>query len=370
MDLAPQLVPQEAELRDCFARVLASRRFILGPEVEALEQEIAAYSAVEHGIGVSSGTDALLVSLMALGVGPGDEVITTPYSFFATAGVIWRLGARPVFVDIDPDTWNIDPEKLEAALSDKTSAIIPVHLFGQCGEMDDIADVCRKRGLPIVEDAAQAVGAELGGKRAGAWGDLTCLSFFPSKNLGALGDGGMVLSNDRALAERVKVLRAHGGKPKYYHREVGGNFRLDALQAALLRVRLPRLDGWTEQRQANADLYDRLLGSAELAGKVERPKRTAGSRHIFNQYVIKAEDRDRLHQHLGENGVGSAIYYPVPLHLQECFATLGYEKGRFPVAEKAAGNTLALPVYPGLTRGQVEYVVETVRGFYGGAAAR
>ncbi|OAN55059.1 DegT/DnrJ/EryC1/StrS family aminotransferase [Magnetospirillum moscoviense] len=359
LDLKAQFSLLEADLRAAVDRVMASQHFILGPEVEALEAEIAAYCGVAHGIGVSSGTDALLATLMALGVGPGDEVVTTPYSFFATAGAIARLGARPVFVDIDRDTWNIDPALVEPAITSATKAILPVHLFGQCADMDALAAIADRHGVPIVEDAAQAIGAEDDqGRRAGSVGNMACFSFFPSKNLGCFGDGGMVVTDDPALAERLRVLRAHGSKPKYHHALIGGNFRLDALQAAVLRVKLPHLDGWTAARQRNARFYDDALAS--LPAELLRTPTTRPGRHIFNQYVVSTPRRDALMQHLKACGIGCEVYYPVPLHRQECFADLGYGPGSLPVAEAAAMTTLALPIYPELTPAQLAEVVDRI----------
>jgi dTDP-4-amino-4,6-dideoxygalactose transaminase len=348
LDLTAQYAGIRDEVRRAMDEVCDSQQFILGPQVERLERAVAEYCRCAHGIGVSSGTDALLVALMALDIKAGDEVITTPYTFFATAGTIARLGARPVFVDIEPDTYNINPALIERAITPRTKAILPVHLYGQCADMDAIL----RFGLPVIEDAAQAIGAEYKGRRAGSMGVAGCLSFFPTKNLGGFGDAGMVVTSDAALAERVRVLRVHGMQPKYYHRLVGGNFRLDALQAAVLNVKLKHLDEWTRRRQANAAFY-----SARITGPV------AVHHHIYNQYVIRSKQRDRLRARLTSAGIGTEIYYPVPLHLQECFAYLGYRAGDFPEAEAAARETLALPVYPELTREQLEYVAAAIRGF-------
>ena len=359
------------ELRAAVDRVLDSQRFILGPEVEALEQEVADYCGAAHAIGVSSGTDALLVALMALDVGPGDEVVTTPFSFFATAGVVWRLGARPVFVDIDPRTFNLDPARLEAAITKRTRAIMPVHLFGQTANMDSIAAVAcgsGDGGVPVVEDAAQAIGADYHGRRAGALGALGCFSFFPTKNLGAYGDGGMVTSNDPDLAARVRSLRNHGFAEKYYNREVGGNFRLDALQAAVLRVKLGHLEGWHEARRRNAARYGQLFEEAGLTAPgspVKLPFEAGHGRHIYHQFVLRCERRDKLQSFLGERGIGSAVYYPVALHLQECFASLGGQRGDYPAAEAAANEVLALPIYPELGESHQREVVEAIGTFYG-----
>lgn len=373
LDLKAHHDPLEGELLEALTRVLRSQRFILGPEVEALEQAIAAYSGTRFAVGMSSGSDALLAALMALEIGSGDEVITTPYSFFATAGVIARLGATPVFVDIDASSYNIRADRIEAAITPRTRAIIAVHLFGQCADMEPILKIAARYGVRVVEDAAQAIGAEYhDGRRAGSMGDIGCFSFFPSKNLGALGDGGMVVTSDEGLDERLTILRVHGSKPKYYHRVVGGNFRLDALQAAVLRVKLGRLDGWTAQRQANARRYGALFRERGFfGGRVGLPAemyRDAGVRHghIFNQFVIRVPDRDRLQAHLRERGIGTEVYYPVPLHLQECFASLGARPGDFPEAERAARETLALPIYPELRPEQQETVVARIGEFYGG----
>lgn len=356
-------------------RVLESQHFILGPEVAALEQEVAAYSQCRFGIGVSSGTDALLVSLMALDIRPGDEIITTPYSFFATAGSIARLGARPVFVDIDPNSFNIRPEKIEERLTRATRAIMPVHLYGQMAEMDEIMEVARRHKLYVIEDAAQAIGAEYKGRRAGSIGDLGCFSFYPTKNLGAIGDGGMVTTNNPELAERVRRLRNHGYTAKYYNKEVGGNFRLDEIQAAALRIKLRRLDEWTQARQRNAARYGELFAEADIVGPgdeafgiaersgVRLPVESAERRHIYNQFVISAARRDELQAFLKEHGIGTEIYYPVPLHLQECFAGLNYRKGDLPNSESAAEETLALPIYPELTAQKQTIVVQAIKLF-------
>ena len=369
IDLKAQYAGLRDELRAAVDAVLESQRFILGPEVEALESEIAAYCGAAHGIGVSSGTDALLVALMALDVGPGDEVVTTPFSFFATAGVVWRLGARPVFVDIDPDTFNLDPAGLEAALTPRTKVILPVHLFGQTAAMEPINQAACAAELPVVEDAAQAIGADYRGRRAGTLGLLACFSFFPTKNLGGFGDGGMVTTDDAELAARVRSLRNHGFAEKYYNREVGGNFRLDALQAAVLRVKLRHLEAWHEARRRNAERYRRLFEAAGLTAPdspVRLPAEAGHGRHIYHQYVLRCERRDELQAYLGERGIGSAVYYPVALHLQECFANLGHQRGDFPVAEAAADEVLALPIYPELGEDRLGEVVDAVGAYYGG----
>lgn len=369
IDLKAQYDTLRDELRAAVEGVLESQRFILGPEVVGLEEEIATYCGAAHGIGVSSGTDALLVALMALDVGQGDEVVTTTFSFFATAGVIHRLGARPVFVDIDPETFNMDPAGLEAALTSRSKVIMPVHLYGQVADMDPILAIAERAGVPVVEDAAQAIGADYRGRRAGTLGQLGCFSFFPTKNLGGFGDGGMVTANDPALAGRVRSLRNHGFGEKYYNLEVGGNFRLDAMQAAVLRVKLRHLESWHESRQRNAARYRDLFEEAGLSspeGPIVPPVEAGHGRHIYHQFVIRCERRDELRGYLAENGIGSAVYYPVPLHLQECFEGLGYSAGEFPVAESAARDCLALPIYPELTAEAAAEVVSALRAFYSG----
>ena len=372
LDLKTQHDPILQDITDALRKVIASNQFILGPEVQKLEQQVALYSQTKYAIGVSSGTDALLISLMAIGIGPGDEVITTPFSFFATAGVIVRLGAKPVFIDIDPETYNINPDLIQKAITPKTKAIIPIHLFGQCADMEPILRITETHGLAIIEDAAQAIGAEYrDGRRAGSIGELGCLSFFPSKNLGALGDAGMVLTNDETLADCLRVLRVHGSKPKYYHKIIGGNFRLDELQAAVLNVKLKYLDAWTKQRQENADRYTTLFDNADLVETkiVGLPravylKTNCPNYHIYNQFIVRVQTRDHLQKYLKEKGIGTEIYYPVPFHLQECFKSLGYGIGDFPESERAAQESLALPIYPGLTLEQQEYIVESIAQFY------
>ena len=363
LDLRAQYSTIRSEIREAIERVVESQHFILGPEVEALEFEIASFCNTRFAIGVSSGTDALLAALMAVGTGPGDEVITSAYSFFATAGVIARLGARPVFVDIDPKTCNLDGNQVGAKITSQTKAIMPVHLFGQCAEMDPIMEAVNGKGIYVIEDAAQAVGAKDNkGKQAGTIGDIGCFSFFPSKNLGAFGDGGMVATNDEKLADIVKVLRVHGGKPKYHHRIVGGNFRLDALQAAILRVKLKHLTRWTEMRRNNASRYRSLVEKMGLLEKISLLEDSAG--HIYNQFVVRFQNRDQLQLFLRQRGIETEVYYPIPLHLQECFSGLGYRSGDFPNAETAARESLALPIYPELTEEQQHYVVEKIREFY------
>jgi dTDP-4-amino-4,6-dideoxygalactose transaminase len=380
LDLKAQYATIREEVREAIDRVADSQYFILGPEVEALEKEIGAYSQCEFAIGVSSGTDALLVALMAIDLQPGDEVITTPYTFFATAGAISRLNAKPVFVDIDPLTYNIDVNKIEAAITGKTRAIIPVHLYGQMPDTEAIVDLARRHNLYVIEDAAQAIGSEYGGRRAGSIGDLSCFSFFPSKNLGGFGDGGMVTTNNAELAKEVKLLRNHGYAPKYYNKVVGGNFRLDAIQAAVLRIKLKYLDSWTEKRQQNAATYRRLFMESELAiphtspdhagpdlskmSGVVLPFELPNVRHIYNQFVIRSGQRDQLMAHLKARKIGTEVYYPVPMHVQECFAELGYKQGDFPDSERAANETLALPIYPELTESMMATVVDAIADFY------
>jgi dTDP-4-amino-4,6-dideoxygalactose transaminase len=377
LDLKGQYKSIRDEVLEAVERVMESQALILGPEVLALEEEVARYSQCEFGIGVSSGTDALLVALMALDIKPGDEIITTPYSFFATAGSIARLGARAIFVDIDAATFNILPERIEAAITERTRAVMPVHLFGQMAEMDEIMEVARRRGLFVIEDAAQAIGAEFKGRRAGSIGDLGCFSFYPTKNLGAFGDAGLVTTNDPQLDERVRRLRNHGYAEKYYNKEVGGNFRLDAIQAAVLRVKLKYLDEWTAARQRNAERYRTLFRDARIAlkpaGESETDEReglilpTEGPlrRHIYNQFVISARRRDELQDFLKERRIGTEIYYPVPLHLQECFKDWNHQRGDYPQSERAALETLALPIYPELTEEQQQQVVEAIKDFFG-----
>jgi dTDP-4-amino-4,6-dideoxygalactose transaminase len=370
LDLHAQYAQVKTEVEAAIAHVIASQHFINGPDVEALETELAAYCQAKHAVGVSSGSDALIVALMALDVGPGDEVLTTPYTFFATAGAIARLGAKPVFADIDPVTFNIDPRALAAKITPRTKAIIPVHLFGQCADMGPILEVARKCHLPVIEDAAQAIGAEYQGQRAGSMGTIGCFSFFPSKNLGALGDGGACTTNDTALYEKMKLLRGHGSQPKYYHKIVGGNFRLDTIHAAVLRVKLKYLDGWTAGRQRGAAYYTDLFARHGLEGNVAVTPRAVQSRHIFNQYVVRVADRDAVRESLRRQQITTEIYYPVPMHVQECFAYLGYRQGAFPESERAAASTVALPMYPELTNTQRERVVRAVAGFYQASVRR
>lgn len=385
LDLRPQYEALRAEIVAAMARVCDSQQFILGPAVKSLEAAVAKYSQCTHGIGVSSGTDALLIALMVLDIGAGDEVITTPYTFFATAGTIARVGARPVFCDIDPQTFNVCPDAIERFIAErceqrdgalvnratggKVKALMPVHLYGQVADMPRIMAIARRHGLRVIEDAAQAIGAEdAHGRRACAYGDIGCLSFFPTKNLGAFGDAGMCVTNDAALAERLDIFRVHGSKPKYYHAFIGGNFRIDELQAAVLGVKLPHLDAWSAARQRNAALYDAAFAAAGPGAKVTPPVVQGRQRHIFNQYVIRTPRRDELRAFLATQGVGTEVYYPVPLHLQQCFAYLGNQAGDFPQSERAAAETLALPVFPEVTAAQIQYVVDKISEFHRGAA--
>ena len=361
LDLKAQYAAIKTEVDAAIAEVLQSQHFILGPKVDQCEKAIAAYSACSHAIGVSSGSDALLACLMAENIGPGDEVITTPYTFFATAGAIARLGATPVFVDIDPATYNLDVSQIASKVTDGTRAIIPVHLYGQMADMDAVMRVAEEHNLVVIEDAAQAIGAEYKGRRAGSIGHYGCFSFFPSKNLGAAGDAGMIVTNDAQRAEKLRCLRAHGSKPKYYHKIVGGNFRLDAIQAAVVYAKLPHLDDWTAARQRNAKRYDQLFGEAGLP--IDLPAVVA-DRHIFNQYVIRVSGRNELQAFLQKKGIGTEVYYPMPMHLQECFAYLGHKAGAFPESERAAKETLTLPIYPELTESQAQYVAESLREFF------
>jgi dTDP-4-amino-4,6-dideoxygalactose transaminase len=380
LDLKAQFAQIRSEVMPVIEQVCASQRFILGDHVLGLEAEVARYCASSAGIGVSSGTDALLLALMALGVGAGDEIITTPFTFFATAGTIARLGARPVFCDIDPATFNISPRAVQDfvdrqctvrggrlinhATGGRIKGLMPVHLYGQSADMDPLMAVAQRHGLKVIEDAAQAIGTEYQGVRVGSIGDIGCFSFFPSKNLGAFGDAGLVTTNDADLAESMRVLRVHGGKPKYFHAVIGGNFRIDELQAAVLRVKLKHLDGWTQARQRNAAFYDAAFAAAGLAQKLKTPHAAKNGRHIFNQYVVRAQNRDALKEFLAKRSIGTEIYYPVPLHLQKCFAYLNHVAGDFPESERAAQETLALPIYPELDQVQLDAVVASIAEFY------
>jgi dTDP-4-amino-4,6-dideoxygalactose transaminase len=364
IDLSGQHQSLRPELLDALARVIDSQQFVLGSEVASLEEEIARYSTTNFAIGCASGSDALLLALMALGIKAGDEVITTPFTFFATGSAIARLGARPQFVDIDSRTYNINPALVEAVITERTRAILPVHMYGQCADMDALLEIATRHHLPIVEDAAQAIGATDRGRRAGAMGQLGCFSFYPTKNLGGAGDGGMLVTNDESLATRMRKLRVHGGANEYQHDELGINSRLDAIQAAILRVKLKYLDEWSDARRSKAALYDDLIHEADHSGKFVLPFVRPKARHIFHQYVIRAPGhRDELIEHLSHHGVGNKIYYPVPLHMQQCFAYLNYKQGEFPEAERAALETVALPCFPELTEQQQRYVGEVLSKF-------
>jgi dTDP-4-amino-4,6-dideoxygalactose transaminase len=381
LDLKPQYQPLADEIQAAIEKVCAAQGFILGPQVKELESSVAQYSQCRFGIGVSSGTDALLLALMALEIGNGDAVITSPFTFFATAGTIARTGAVPLFCDIDPDTFNLSPQAVQGFIQEqcerrggqlvtrkggaRVKALMPVHLYGQMADMTALMKIAQANGLRVIEDAAQAIGSEdADGRRACSYGDVGCLSFFPTKNLGAFGDAGMCVANDPALAERLDILRVHGGKPKYFHSFIGGNFRLDELQAAVLNVKLKHLDDWTAGRQRNASFYDRAFARADLGRALQTPVPAKGGRHIYNQYIIRVRDRDLLRQYLTAGGVGTEIYYPVPLDQQKCFAYLGHRAGDFPQSERAAEETLALPIFPELAETQLQYVVDTIAAFY------
>ena len=381
LDLKPQYRALKPELDAALLRVSESQYFILGPEVKALEAATAAYSGCKFGIGISSGTDALLIALMALDIGAGDEVITSPYTFFATGGTIARVGARPVFVDIDPATFNISPDAIEKfiagcanregalinrATGGRVRSIMPVHLYGQMADMKRVQKIAQQHSLSIIEDAAQAIGsADEAGRRACSIGDIGCLSFFPTKNLGAFGDAGMCVTNNEKLAAKLMKLRVHGMEPKYYHELIGGNFRLDEIQAAVLNVKLPHLDAWSAARARNAAFYDAAFKRANLGEKLlPPPPAPAGSRHIYNQYCIRVQRRDELRAWLGKEGVGCEIYYPLPLHMQQCFAYLGHKPEDFPESLRASQETLALPIYPELEQSQLQYVVDTIAGLF------
>lgn len=370
-DLVPQFVSLEREIHLALDEVFKTQHFILGPQVKTLEQTLAQYCEIPHAIGVASGSDALLLSLMALGIGTGDEVLIPSFTFFATAGAVSRLGAIPVFVDIDPQTYNIDPSKIEEKITPKTKAIIPVHLFGQCADMDPILQIGESKHLFVIEDAAQALGSEYQSfnktrrRKAGQLGDLGCFSFFPTKNLGAFGDAGMVVTKDATLAEKTRLLRVHGSHPKYFHKWIGINSRLDTLQAAILLVKFRYLETWTQARQKRAERYRKLLGDlASTLSGFQLPITQFENRHIYNQYVVRVPERNRLRQFLQDGGIGTEIYYPLPLHLQECYAFLNYRRGDFPASEKAGEEVLALPIYPELTDDQQTYVVDRIKTFY------
>ena len=364
LDLKAQYDTIQDDIQRELGQVCSDQSFILGPLVQNLERVLADFIGAREAVGVASGSDALLLSLMELGVRAGDEVVTVPFTFFATAGVISRLQAKPVFVDITPDTWNMDPEKLAEGVTSQTRAILPVHLFGQCADMTGIRQAVAGRNLPIIEDACQAIGASRDGVKAGAMGRTGCFSFFPSKNLGGFGDGGMITTQDSTIAERLRLLRVHGSRSEYHHHLIGTNSRLDALQAAVLLVKFRRLSTWTAKRQENAASYHRLFREAGLLDRITLPVVGRGNEHVFNQFTIRTPRRDELSVHLTEKGIGNRIYYPVPLHLQECYQDLGYQKGDFPAAEQAAQEVLSLPIYPELTSGQLEYVVDTIKSFF------
>lgn len=382
LDLKPQYQSLKKELDEAIIRVAESQYFILGPEVSAMEKDFCDYLGCKHAWGVSSGTDALLLALMAIEIGPEDEVIVPSYSFFATAGVVSRLNAKPILVENDPVTFNIDPDDFQRKITNKTKAVIPVHLFGQSAEMDKIMQIAKSKNIFVIEDAAQAIGVKYKtGKYVGTIGDIGCFSFFPSKNLGCYGDGGLITTNDDKLSEIIRIKRVHGGEPKYYHKVIGGNFRLDALQAAVIRVKLPHLKHWSDKRKFNAEFYNKLFISSGLAestgqakfdekNKVLLPRAVyegisgLDNYHIYNQYIIRVEERDALRNYLAKNEIATEIYYPVPFHLQECFADLDYKKGDFPISEFSANTSLALPIYPELSEPQLEYVVSTIKKFF------
>jgi dTDP-4-amino-4,6-dideoxygalactose transaminase len=370
-DLKPQFAVLQGEIRAAFDEVFQTQQFILGPPVEKLEHAIAHYSQARYAIGVASGSDALFLSLMALGIAPGDEVLVPPFTFFATAGAVSRIGAIPVFVDIDADTYNMDPSHIEKKMTARTKAIIPVHLYGQCADMNPILEIAKANKLFVIEDAAQALGAEYKvsssavSRRAGQMGDLACFSFFPTKNLGAFGDAGMITTHDPILAEKVRILRVHGSHPKYFHKWIGINSRLDSLQAAILLTKFRYLEEWTEERRRKAERYGEFLQDLTLSVPgLKLPATQYRNRHIFNQYAIQVPRRDALRQFLNQEGVGTEIYYPLPLHLQECYAFLNYHRGDLPVSERAADEILALPIFPELTEAQQMYVIDRVKAFY------
>jgi dTDP-4-amino-4,6-dideoxygalactose transaminase len=364
LDLRAQHEALRDELLAAIHRVIDNQQFILGPDVQAFEDEIARYTRAKHAISCASGSDALLLALLALDISAGDEVITSPFTFFATASSIARAGARPIFVDIDPLTYNIDPAAIESVITPRTRAIMPIHLYGQCADMSPLLEIGERLHLPVIEDAAQAIGSEDRGCPAGSMGKVACFSFYPTKNLGGAGDGGMLTTNDSALAERLRTLRVHGGATEYHHREIGINSRLDTLQAAVLRVKLKYLNGWSAERQKKAQRYNQLFEEAKLEFELIPPFVREESRHVFHQYVVRVpRHRDAFMKHLECNGVGTKIYYPIPLHRQKCFEYLGYKEGAFPEAERAARETLALPCFPELTEEQQQYVVDTISSF-------
>ncbi len=365
LDVSRGYAPLRQEILCAIERVCDSGRFVLGPDCEELERRLADYCQAPHAVACASGSDALLLALMACGVGPGDEVLMPSYTFFATASAAWRLGAKPVFVDIDPQTYNIDPQRIEVLISAKTKAIVPVHLYGQCADMRALEAIGRTHGIAVIEDACQAIGAEFGGRRAGSWGAIGCFSFYPTKNLGGFGDGGLMTTHDAALAQQLRLLRGHGMEPRYYHQVVGVNSRLDTLQAAVLNVKLPHLDDWTDARAANAQRYGELFAASRLDQVLGLPATASGRRHVWNQYIIRVPDgrRDALRAYLAGRKIGTEIYYPVPLHLQACFAELGYGPGSLPETERAAQETLALPIFPELTAAEQQTVVREIAAF-------
>ncbi len=364
LDLKAQFRSIRKELLASIEEVCDDQGFVLGPRVERLEETLGKYAGTGHAVGVASGSDALLLSLMALDVSPGDEIITTPFTFFSTAGVISRLHATPVFIDILPDTFNLDPDKLAEKITDRTKAIIPVHLFGQCANMEKISSIAAEYGVPVIEDACQAIGAARNGVRAGGFGTTGCFSFFPSKNLGGFGDGGIITTHDESMADRLRALRVHGSRSDYHHHLIGMNSRLDALQAAVLQVKLTYLEQWTEKRRTNAYEYGCLLDKAGLFDYITPPVVDTANYHVYNQFTIRTHKRDQLSAYLSEHGIGNKIYYPVPLHLQECYQVLGYQKGQLPVSEKAAQEVLSLPIYPELSTEQMDYVVQSIKRFF------
>jgi dTDP-4-amino-4,6-dideoxygalactose transaminase len=364
LDLSEQYQELRTEVIDVLDQVMGSSRFILGDNVKKLEEDVAKYSNVAYGIGCGNGSDAIHIALQAMGVGPGDEVITTAFTFFATGGAIVRAGAKPVYVDIDPVTFNIDPEKIEAAITENTKAIIPVHLYGQMADMERISEIAKKHNLGVVEDAAQAIGAKHNGKTVGELGSAATYSFFPTKNLGAYGDGGMIVTDNADIAEKSRVIRVHGSKPKYYHHVLGYNSRLDELQAAVLNVKFPHLDKWSDLRREKASTYTSLL-KEKLGDLVVTPVEKEGNHHVFHQYTLRVENRDELQNYLKEQGVATMVYYPLPLHVQPVFADLGYKEGDLPETEKAAKEAISLPMFPELKTEQQEYVVAKIAEFYG-----
>jgi dTDP-4-amino-4,6-dideoxygalactose transaminase len=370
LDVSRQYHPLKQELMAAIGRVCDSGRFVLGPDCEQLETALAEYCQAKHAVACASGSDALLLALMAYDIGPGDEVLLPSYTFFATAGAVWRLGAKPVFVDLDPESYNIDPEQIERLITPATKAIIPVHLFGQCADMDSLMRIARGHGLPVIEDAAQAIGASYRGRQAGSIGDIGCISFYPTKNLGGFGDGGAMTTNDAQLADKLRLLRGHGMQPRYYHQVVGINSRLDTLQAAVLNVKLPHLDRWSAQRATNADRYAKLFQAAGLDRVLGLPKALPGNGHVWNQYIVRVPNgrRDALREHLSQQKIGTEIYYPVPMHMQQCFASLGYKPGDLPHSQRAAAETIALPIFPELTAAEQQTVVAAIAEFIGANA--